>query len=68
MVLSGKTKLGITLAVAVISALSSVLLAMLLLALAAFLIVWDQAPERTEGFVKGLPYGNSVLSALVKLT
>jgi len=33
-----------------------------------FLIVWDQAPERTEGFVKGLPYGNSVLTALVKLT
>ncbi len=68
MALSGRTKLGITLAVAIIAGLSSVLLAMLILALAVFLIVWDQAPERTEGFVKGLPYGNSVLTALVKLT
>jgi hypothetical protein len=67
MVLSGRTKLGITIAVSVIAALASVLLALLLLVLAVFLIVWGQVPERTEAFVKGLPYGNSLLKALAKL-
>lgn len=68
MALSGRTKLGINIAVAVIAGLASVLLALLLLALAVFLIVWGQAPERTEAFVKGLPYGSSLLTALAKLT
>jgi hypothetical protein len=67
MALSGRTKLGITLGVAVIAGLASVLLALLLLALAVFLIVWGQAPERTEAFVKGLPYGNSLLTAMANL-
>jgi hypothetical protein len=67
MTLSGRTKLGITLGVAVIAGLASVLLSMLLLALAVFLIVWGQVPERTEAFVKGLPYGNSLLTALANL-
>jgi hypothetical protein len=67
MVLSGRTKRGITLVVAVIAGLASVWLAVLLLVLAVFLIAWGQAPERTEAFVKGLPYGNSLLNALAKL-
>jgi len=67
MVLSGKTKRGITLAIVVITGLASVLLAMLLLVLAVLLIAWGQAPERTEAFVGRLPYGNYLLKALAKL-
>jgi hypothetical protein len=68
MALSGRTKLGITIAVSVIAGLASVLLAMLLLVLAVFLIARGQVPERTEAFVKGLPHGDSILNALAKLT
>jgi len=67
MALSGRTKLGIALAVAVIAGLTSVWIALLLLILAVFLIAWGQAPERTEALVKGLPGGNSILDALAKL-
>jgi len=66
MVLSNRTKLGIVIAISVIAGLASVWLAMLLLVLAVFLIAWGQAPERTEAFVKGLPYGNSIIGALSK--
>jgi hypothetical protein len=68
MTLNSRTKLGIIIAVAVIAGLASVLLATLLLALAVFLIVWGQAPERTEALIATFPYGNSVLKALDKLT
>jgi O-antigen ligase len=67
MALSGKTKRGITLAIAVIAGLASVLLAVLLLVLAVLLIAWGQAPERTEAFVGRLPYGNYLLKELAKL-
>ncbi len=67
MALSGRTKLGIALAVAVIAGLTSVWIAVLPLILAVFLIAWGQAPGRTEAFVKGLPYGYSFLNALAKL-
>jgi hypothetical protein len=67
MALSGKTKRGITLAIAVIAGLASVLLAVLLLVLAMLLIAWGQAPERTEAFVGRLPYGNFLLKELAKL-
>ncbi len=67
MALSGRTKLGIALAVAVIAGLTSVWIAALPLIIAVFLIAWGQAPERTEAFVKGLPYGYSFLNALAKL-
>lgn len=67
MALSSRTKLGITIAVAVVAGLASISLSVLLLVLAGFFIAWGQAPERTENFVKGLPYGNSLLSALAKL-
>ena len=66
MALSNRTKLGIVIAISVIAGLASVWLAMLLLVLAVFLIAWGQAPERTEAFVKGLPYGNSIIGALSK--
>jgi hypothetical protein len=42
-------------------------LAVLLLVLAALLIAWGQAPERTEAFVGRLPYGNSLLKSLANL-
>jgi hypothetical protein len=62
MALSGKTKRGITLAIAVIAGLASLLLAVLLLVLAMLLIAWGQAPERTEAFVGRLPYGSRNVS------
>jgi hypothetical protein len=65
--MNNRTKLGVTLAIAVVAALTSVLIAVLLLILAVFLIAWGQAPERTEALVKGLPGGNSILDALAKL-
>ena len=68
MAMNNRTKLGITIAVAVLAGLTSVWIALLLLILAVFLIAWGQAPEQTETFVKGLPYGDSILNALSKLT
>ena len=68
MALNNRTKLGITLAIAVLARLTSVLIAVLILILAGFLIAWGQPPERTEAFVKGLPHGDSILNALAKLT
>ena len=67
MALSNRTKLGSVIAVAVIASLASVLLAVLLLALAAFLIVWGQEPKRTEEFVGRLPYGDRLLKTLAQL-
>jgi hypothetical protein len=65
--LSGRTKRGLSLAVAVIAGLTSIWLSVLLLALAVFLMAWGRGPERMEAFVGGLPYGNSLLKALAKL-
>jgi hypothetical protein len=42
--------------------------AALLLVLAALLIAWGQAPERTEAFIERLPGGNYLLKALANLT
>ena len=67
MALSIRTKLGISLAVAVLAGLTSVSLAVLLLAVAAFLIVWGQEPKRTEEFIGGLPYGGQLLKWLSQL-
>jgi Mn2+/Fe2+ NRAMP family transporter len=66
MALSNRTKLGITIAISVIAGLAFVWLAVLLLVLAVFLIAGGQTPERTEAFVKRLPYGNSIIGALSK--
>ncbi|MBI1981796.1 MAG: hypothetical protein HYS63_09665 [Methylocystis sp.] len=62
-----RTKMGIALGIAVSAGLTSILLAMLLLALAGFLIVWGREPKRTEEFVGGLPFGNYLLKAMVQL-
>jgi hypothetical protein len=66
MALGNRTKLGIIIALSVLAGLTFVWLALLLLLMAAFLIAWGQAPERTEELVKGLPYGNSIIGALEK--
>lgn len=64
---SNRTKLGIILVVAVIASLASVLLAVLLLALGAFLIAWGQEPKRTQEIVGGLPFGDHLLKTLSQL-
>jgi len=66
MALSNRTKLGITVAVAVLVGLTSVSLAVLLLVLAVFLIAWGQDPKRTEAFVGSLPYGSYLLKGLAQ--
>ncbi len=67
MALNNKTKLGIALGVAVLAGLTSISLALLLLALAGFLVVWGREPKRTEEFVGGLPFGNHLLKAMAQL-
>lgn len=62
-----RTKMGIALGIAVSAGLTSILLAILLLALAGFLIVWGREPKRTEEFIGGLPLGNYLLKAMVQL-
>ncbi|MGD9656848.1 MAG: hypothetical protein AB7U61_04270 [Methylocystis sp.] len=62
-----RTKMGLALGIAVSAGLISFLLAILLLALAGFLIIWGRDPERTEEFVKGLPFGNYLLKAMAQL-
>lgn len=62
-----RTKMGIALGIAVSAGLTSFLLALLLLALAGFLIVWGKEPKRTEEFVGGFPFGNYLLKAMAQL-
>ncbi|MGO9848703.1 MAG: hypothetical protein ACLPKT_19555 [Methylocella sp.] len=67
MTLSKRAKLGIALAIAVLAGLTSGLAGMLVLVLAWLLIVWGQAPERTETFIGALPGGNYLLRALARI-
>ncbi len=67
MALNNRTKLGITVAVAVLAGLTSGLAGMLVLVVAWLLIVWGQAPDRTESYVGGLPGGNYLLKALARI-
>ena len=67
MTLSKSAKLGIALAIAVLAGLTSGLAGMLVLVVAWLLIVWGQAPERTESFVGALPGGNYLLKALARI-
>jgi hypothetical protein len=67
MTLNNRTRLGIVLAVGIIASLVSFLAAVLLLAIAAFLIAWGQQPKRTEEIVAGLPFGDRLLKALTQL-
>jgi hypothetical protein len=62
-----RTKLGVTVAVAVLAGLTSVSLSVLILVLEAFLIAWGREPTRTEEFVGSLPYGSSLLKGLAQL-
>ncbi len=62
-----RTKMGIALGIAVSAGLTSFMLALLLLALAGFLIVWGKEPKRTEEFVEALPFGNCLLKAMAQL-
>ena len=68
MAVNNRTRLGITVAGSVLAGLTSIWIAMLLLVLGVLLIVWGQAPERTEEFVGRLPGGNFLLKALDRLT
>jgi len=67
MTLDKRAKLGIALAIAVLAGLTSGLAGMLVLVLAWLLIVWGQAPERTETFIGALPGGNYLLRALARI-
>jgi hypothetical protein len=67
MALNKRTKLGITVAIAVLAGLTSGLAGMLVLVLAWLLIVWGQAPGRTETFIGGLPGGNYLLKAMARI-
>lgn len=62
-----RTKMGVALGIAVSAGLTSFLLALLLLALAGFLIIWGKEPKRMEEFVGGLPFGNYLLKAMAQL-
>jgi hypothetical protein len=67
MVMNNRTRLGVALAVGVIGGRISLLLGLLLLAVAGFLIAWDQNPKRTQEFFERVPYGPTVLRALSRL-
>jgi hypothetical protein len=67
MAMSNRTKLGAALAVGVIAGRVSLLLALLLLLVAAFLIAWDRNPKRTQEVVLQLPFGDSILRGMAKL-
>jgi hypothetical protein len=67
MALNNRTKLGAVIVISVLAGLISFLLAVVLLAVGAFLIVWGQDSKRTEEFIGGLPGGNHLLKALGQL-
>ncbi len=52
MALNNRTKLGITIAVAVLAGLTSVWIALLLLILAVFLIAWGQRPSARRHWLR----------------
>ena len=64
MVWNDRTKLGTVIVVSVIAGLFFFWIAVLLLAVGAFLIVWGNDPKRTEEFLAGLPGGPQLLKAL----
>ena len=67
MALNNRTKLGAVVVVSVLAGLTSFLLAVLLMAVGGFLIVWGQQSKRTEEFIGGLPGGDHLLKALGQL-
>src|SRR3984893_5686234 len=62
---STRTTFGFALFIAVIGGLSgSLYIAIPLILIAAFLIVWGRAPTSTESFIGGLPWGATLLQTL----
>jgi hypothetical protein len=62
---SARTTFGFALFIAVIGGLSgSLYIAIPLILIAAFLIVWGRAPTSTESFIGGLPWGATLLQTL----
>jgi hypothetical protein len=62
-----KIKLGIAGAVAILSAVSAVWIALPLLLIAVLLFAWGLEAKRVEEFIGRVPAGNYVLTALAKL-
>jgi len=63
----GTITLGIAIVAAIFATVArAALFAVLLFALAAFLIAWALDPKRTQAFVGRLPYGNYLLKALAR--
>ncbi len=62
-----RTKLGSVIVVSVLAGMMFFWLALLLLAVGAFLIVWGQDPKRTEEFLAGLPGGPHLMKALAQV-
>jgi hypothetical protein len=67
MALNNRTKLGVTLSIGVLAGLTSGLIAVVVLVLAALLIALGQVPERTEAFVERVPGGIYLLKALARI-
>jgi hypothetical protein len=60
-----RTAVGISLITGVLLGLSgNAVIAVLLLAIGVFIVVWGQAPEATEKFLGRLPQGNKILKGL----
>ena len=67
MVWNDRTKLGTVIVVSVLAGMMFFWLAVLLLAIGAFLIVWGQDPKRTEEFLASLPGGPQLVKALAQV-
>jgi hypothetical protein len=67
MVWNDRTKMGTVIVVSVLAGMMFFWLAVLLLAVGAFLIVWGQDPKRTEEFLAGLPGGVHLVKALAQV-
>lgn len=60
-----RTAVGISLVTGVLVGLSgNAFIAVLLLAMGVFIVLWGQAPEATESWLAGLPQGNKILEGL----
>ena len=67
MIWNDRTKLGTVIVVSVLAGMMFFWLAVLLLAIGAFLIVWGQDPKRPQEFLAGLPGGAHLLKALAQV-
>ncbi|MGA9601767.1 MAG: hypothetical protein WBS22_16210 [Methylocystis sp.] len=67
MIWNDRTKLGTVIVVSVLAGMMFFWVAVLLLAIGAFLVVWGQDPKRTEEFLAGLPGGAQLVKALAQV-